>query len=133
MRCRLMRTPITTIRICRAQRPSLQHSGRDLGRLVSVLKQLETCLKEIETFSGELRADLVTKCTGSIGVTAADGIAKATDPKSIGLPRTRPALCHMGTLNGHLLSLYPGGDPHEPPRIMRASYTQGQSNAVGDP
>ena len=80
------------IRICRAQRPSLQHSGRDLGRLVSVLKQLETCLKEIETFSGELRADLVTMCMGSIGVTAADGIAKATDPKLIGLPG-RSRLC----------------------------------------
>ena len=25
------------------------------------------------------------------------------------------------------------GSFHEPPRIMRASYTQGQSNAVGDP
>ena len=88
------------IRICRAQRPSLQHSGHDLRRLVLVLKQLEPCLKEIETFSGELRADLVTKCTGSIGVTAADGIAKATDPKSIGLPRTQPAMGHLGTCTG---------------------------------
>ena len=67
---------------------------------LSVLKQLETCIKEIETFSGELSADLVTKCMGSIGVTAADGIGKATDPKLIGLPRTQPAMCHRGTFNG---------------------------------
>ena len=85
------------IPICRAQRPSLQHSGHDLRRRVLVLKHLKTCLEEIETFSGELRADLVTKCAGSIGVTAAVGIAKATDPKLIGLPRTQPAMCHMGT------------------------------------
>ena len=88
------------IRICRAQRPSLQHSGHDLRRLLSVLKQLETCPTEIETFSGELHADLVTICTGSVGVTAADGLAKATDPKSIGLPRTQPATCYRGTFCG---------------------------------
>ena len=59
---------------------------------------------EIETFSGELRADLVTMFTGPSRETATDGIAKATDPKSIGLPRTQPAMCHTGTVDGRAVS-----------------------------